>query len=29
VSLKPIFAPNHWHQTVVSYQATRVPYRNK
>jgi len=28
-SLKPVFTPNHWHQTVVCYQATRVRYPNK
>ena len=27
--LKVMFAPNHWHQTVVCYQSTRVRYPNK
>jgi len=25
-SLKPMFTPNHWHQTVVCYQAICIWY---
>jgi len=28
-SLKPMFTPNHWHQTVVCYQATSIYNQNK
>jgi len=28
-SLKPMFTPNHWHQTVVCYQAMCIQYPNK
>jgi len=28
-SLRFMFTPNHWQQTVVCYQTTRVRYSNK
>jgi len=27
--MKRMFTPNHWHQTVICYKATRVRYPNK